>query len=51
MQENKDQSNSEYGHFYAVVASSSYIKLPKELDQPRKGLINFENIDDNEGFK
>ena len=30
---------------------SSYIKLPKELDHPRKGLINFQNINDNECFK
>ena len=27
------------------------IKLPKELDHPRKGLINIQNIDDNECFK
>ena len=27
---------------------SSYIKLPKELDRPRKGLINIQNTDDNE---
>ena len=33
------------------LARSSYIKLPKELDHPRKGLINIENIDDNECFK
>ena len=25
--------------------------MPKELDQPRKGLINTENIDDNKCFK
>ena len=30
---------------------SSYIKLPKELDHPRKGLMNIKNIDDNECFK
>ena len=28
------------------LARSSYIKLPKELDYPRKGLINIQNIDD-----
>ena len=28
-----------------------YIKLPKELDQPRRGLINIEKFDDNECFK
>ena len=33
------------------LAGSSYIKLPKELDHPRKGLINIQNIDDNECFK
>ena len=29
----------------------SYINLPKELDNPRKGLINIQNIDDNEYLK
>ena len=33
------------------LAGSSYIKLPKELDHPKKGLINIQNIDDNECFK
>ena len=33
------------------LAGSSYIKLPKELDQPRKGLINIQHTDDNECFK
>ena len=33
------------------LARSSYIKLPKELDYPRKGLINIQNIDDIECFK
>ena len=33
------------------LASSSYTKLPKELDQPRKVLINIQNNDDNEYFK
>ena len=36
---------------YNPVTGSSYIKLPKELDQSRKGLINIKNIDDNECFK
>ena len=36
---------------YNPLARSSYIKLRKELDHPRKGLINMENIDDNECFK
>ena len=36
---------------YNPLAGSSYIKLPKELDHPRKGLINIQNIDDNECFK
>ena len=35
---------------YNPLAGSSYIKLPKELDHPRKGLINIQNIDDNECF-
>ena len=25
---------------YNLLAGSSYIKLPKELDKPKKGLIN-----------
>ena len=33
------------------LAGSSYIKLPKQLDHPRKGLINIQNINDNECFK
>ena len=33
---------------YNPLAGSSYIKLPKELDNPRKGLINIQNTDDNE---
>ena len=33
------------------LAGSSYIKLPKELDHPRKELLNIQNIDDNECFK
>ena len=33
------------------MTGSSYIKLPKELDHPRKGLINIQNIDNNECFK
>ena len=37
---------------YNPLARSSYIKLPKELDHPRKGLINIQNNDDdNESFK
>ena len=36
---------------YNPLAGSSYIKLPKELDNPRKGLINIQNIHDNECFK
>ena len=30
---------------YNPLAGSSYIKLPKELEHPRKGLINIQNID------
>ena len=33
------------------LARSSYIKLPKKLDHPRKGLIKIQNIDHNESFK
>ena len=33
------------------LAGNSYIKLPKELDHPRKGLINVQNTDDSECFK
>ena len=36
---------------YNPLAGSIYIKLPKELDHPRKGLINIQNTDDNERFK
>ena len=35
---------------YNPLAGSSYIKLPKELDDLRKGLINIQNIDDNEAL-
>ena len=36
---------------YNPLAGSSYIELPKALNHPRKGLINIQNIDDNECFK
>ena len=36
---------------YNPLAGSSDIKLPKELDHPRKRLINIQNTDDNECFK
>ena len=36
---------------YKPSAGSSYIKLPETLDHPRKGLINIQNINDNECFK
>ena len=32
---------------YNPFAGSSCIKLPKELDHPRKRLINIQNTDDN----
>ena len=35
---------------YNPLAGSSYIKLPKQLDSSRKGLINIQHIDDNEYF-
>ena len=36
---------------YNSLAGRSYIKLPKELDHSRKGLINIHSIDDSECFK
>ena len=36
---------------YNPLASSSYIKLPKELDHQRKDFINIQNNNDNECFK
>ena len=33
------------------LAGISYIKLPEELDYPRKGLCNIQNIDHKECFK
>ena len=36
---------------YNPLAGSSYIKLPKELDHPRKGLINIQCIDVNQCIK
>ena len=35
---------------YNPLAGSSYIKLSKELDHPRKGLINIQIIDNHECF-
>ena len=36
---------------YNFLAESSYIKLSKELDHPKKGLINIQNTEGNECFK
>ena len=36
---------------YNSLAGSSYIKLPKELDHPRKGLINVQSNHNNESCK
>ena len=36
---------------YNFLVGSTYIKLPKELDHPRIGLINVQNINDNECLK
>ena len=36
---------------YNPLAGTGCIKLPKELDHLKKGLINIQNIDDNEYFK
>ena len=33
------------------LAGRSWIELPKKLNHPEKGLINVQNIDDNEFFK
>ena len=33
------------------LAGSSYVKLPKESNDPKKDLINIQNINDNECFK
>ena len=35
---------------YNSLAGSKYIKLPKELDHPKIGLIIIQNIDNNEYF-
>ena len=32
---------------YNPLSGSSYIKLPKELNHLRKGLMNIQHIDDN----
>ena len=36
---------------YNQLVGSSYIKLPKELEHPRKGLIHIQNTNDNKCFK
>ena len=36
---------------YNLWAGRSYIKLPKELNHPKKRLINIQNINDNKCFK
>ena len=36
---------------YKPLSGSNYIKLPTKLDNLRKGLINIQNIDDNEYLK
>ena len=36
---------------YNPLAGSAYIKLPKKINHQRKGLVNVQNIDDNECFK
>ena len=35
---------------YNLLAGTSYVKLPKESEYSRKGLINIQNTDDNESF-
>ena len=46
-----DKINVEKYKEYNPLAGSSYIKLVKGLDHPRKRLINIQNIDDKECFK
>ena len=36
---------------YRILAGSSYITLPKELDHSKSGLINIQHFDDNKCFK
>ena len=36
---------------YNPLTGSNYIKSSKELDHPGKGLVNIQNVDDNECFK
>ena len=36
---------------YNPLAGSNYVKSPKQLDHPRKGLINIRNTDDDEYFE
>ena len=36
---------------YSPLAGSSYIKLPKKINHPKKSLTNIQNIDDDESFK
>ena len=35
---------------YNPLAGCSYIKLPKELDHPKKGLINIQHFDDSKNL-
>ena len=37
--------------FQSIILSKKHLKLPKELDHPRRGLINIQNIDNNKCFK
>ena len=48
--------DSVIGHTISIsnnnpLARNNCVKLPKELDHPRKALINIQNIDDNKCFK
>ena len=48
------QAQNRYNYewkWHWCLAGSSYIRLPKELDHPRKGLINIQNTGNNECFK
>ena len=33
------------------LTGSKYVKLPKKLDHPNEGLVNIQNINNNECFK
>ena len=36
---------------FKIKPGSKYVKLPKKLDHPKEGLVNIQNINNNECFK